>query len=293
MTKKIINIIASFRNEEENIEYFSKKINQAFKKFKKIDYRIYFINDFSTDSSVAKIINLKKKNNKIFLSSTKKNYGGSTSIHHGFEIIPNNQFATVMDCDLQDSPDLLAKEFNLADKNTLVNFVRSERKESPFQLLYTTLAYKFIKFISKGQIIPNSNYFKIIPSQIIKKIKKSDEIFPYWSYFICNFSTQSKNIYYKRRLRVFGESKYNIFSLNPWINFYSALYYFKSKTYLTFIFLMFLNYLMLITFDNFVSLYLIFGLIMIIQITNIFFYTIMNFVKFFIKRPKVIYKLYK
>ena len=27
MTKKIINIIASFRNEEENIEYFSKKIN--------------------------------------------------------------------------------------------------------------------------------------------------------------------------------------------------------------------------------------------------------------------------
>ena len=32
MTKKIINIIASFRNEEENIEYFCKKINQAFKK---------------------------------------------------------------------------------------------------------------------------------------------------------------------------------------------------------------------------------------------------------------------
>tara|TARA_B100000795_G_C22769220_1_gene427113 strand:+ start:547 stop:1428 length:882 start_codon:yes stop_codon:yes gene_type:complete len=293
MVKKIINIIASFRNEEENILYFCKNIDQAFKKYKKIDYRIYFINDFSTDSSEKKIINLKNKNNKIFLSSTKKHYGGSPSIHHGFELIPKDQFATVMDCDLQDPPSVLAKEFNLTDKNTLINFVRKEREENPFQLFYTGLAYKFISFVSKGKIISNSNYFKIIPPQIVKKIKKSHEILPFWNYFICNFSTQNKNIYYRRKLRVFGKSKYNIFSLNPWITFYSALYYFKLKAYLTFIFLIFLNYLILVTFDNFRSLSIIFGLTIIIQITNIFFYTTINLIKFFIKRPKVISRLYK
>ena len=290
--RRILNIIASFRNEEENILYFCNEIDKAFKKYKKIDYRIYFINDFSTDSSEKKIIGLKKKNNKIFLSSTKKNYGGSTSIHHGFELIPNNQSATVMDCDLQDPPSILAKEFNLANKNTLINFVRKERKENPFQLFYTSLAYKFISFISNGKIISNSNYFKIIPSQVIKKIRKSREIFPFWNYFICKLSTENKNIYYRRKLRIFGKSKYNIFSLNPWITFYSALYYFKLRTYLTFIFLIFLNYLILVIFDNFHSLTIIFGLTIIIQITNISFYTILNLVKFFIKRPKVIFKFY-
>ena len=59
--KKIINIIASFRNESESINYFCKKIDNAFKKNKNVDYKIYFINDFSTDNTEKKIIKLKKK----------------------------------------------------------------------------------------------------------------------------------------------------------------------------------------------------------------------------------------
>jgi hypothetical protein len=284
---KTLYIIASFRNEVESIEYFCKKIDETFLEYNDIDYRIYFINDYSTDNSENLIIDLKKKNKKIFLISLKKNYGGSNSIHHGFDIIPDDQFATVIDCDLQDPPEVLAREFNSIDTDTLVNFVRLGREEGFFQLLYTDLAYRFIGFVSNNKIIKNSNYFKIIPSKVIKKIKQSDEIYPYWNYFISSLSNKNKIVYYKRSSRNYGESKFNIFSANPWITFYSALYYFKIKSYLIFFFLIFINYLSLIKFKSLLIIDFILALSLLLQIINIFFFTVCNFVKYFKKRPKI------
>ena len=69
---KILSIISSFKNEEESINYFVKAIDIEFKKYKELDYKIYFVNDFSTDRSEEKIIKLMKNNKKIILASTKK-----------------------------------------------------------------------------------------------------------------------------------------------------------------------------------------------------------------------------
>lgn len=285
--KKIINIIASFRNESESINHFCKKIDNAFKKNKNVDYKIYFINDFSTDNSEKKIIKLKKKNSKIFLFSTNKNYGGSPSIHYGFDVIPSNEFATVIDCDLQDPPELLVKELELTNKETLVNFVRLERDEGTFQLLYTMIAYKFISLISNKKIIENSNYFKIIPPYIVKKIKNSKELNPYWNYFISQFAKKNKIVLYKRKKRLYGTSKFNFFSINPWATFYSALYYFKLKSYCAFLLLFFLSFIVFISYkdNSFVKTSLIF--FMLIQLINLFLFTISNLRKLLLSRQKI------
>ena len=71
MKKKTLSLIVSFRNEEESIKYFFKQINSSFSKYNNIDYKIYFINDFSTDNSESIIKKLKKKSKKIILASTK------------------------------------------------------------------------------------------------------------------------------------------------------------------------------------------------------------------------------
>ena len=47
--KKKISIIATFYNEEKSIEKFINRIDKSFKKFKKIDYDLIFIDDCSTD----------------------------------------------------------------------------------------------------------------------------------------------------------------------------------------------------------------------------------------------------
>ena len=62
--KKKIDIIASFRNEEKNILEFTKRIKNSFKKFKNIDYKLIFIDDFfvphskNTSYSLVILLNL-------------------------------------------------------------------------------------------------------------------------------------------------------------------------------------------------------------------------------------------
>ena len=170
--KKKIEIIASFRNEERNILEFTKRIKNSFKKFKNIDYKLIFIDDFSDDLSNDIIKKLCKRNKKIKLISFIKNYGGSPSIQTGFDFVGKKNYATVIDCDLQDPPELIAQNFSKIKNDETIHFVRKRRDDPFFQIIYTKIAYFFLYLVSNGKIIMNCNHFKILPPGVVKKINK-------------------------------------------------------------------------------------------------------------------------
>ena len=135
--KKKIDIIASFKNEEKNILEFTNRIKHSFKKFKNIDYRLIFIDDYSNDLSNCLIKKLCKKNKKVKLISLIKNYGGSPSIQTGFDFVGKKDYATAIDCDLQDPPELIAKNFSKIKKDETIHFVRKKRDDPFLQIIYT------------------------------------------------------------------------------------------------------------------------------------------------------------
>ena len=239
---KSIAIIASFRNESECLEEFINRVNQISKKFKKINYKIIFINDFSNDNSEEIIKKNMTANTNILLINTKKNYGGSHSIHYGFNFVPKNYFATVIDCDMQDPLELIFETLDYADPKVLYHFKRIERNEGIFQNIYTKIAYVLLSIISLKKIVHNSNYFKIIPPYIVEKIQSSSEIYPYWNYFITNFARKNHVIEYKRFERKLGTSKFGLFTTNPWATFYSALANFFLNSLLFFSLLIFVTH---------------------------------------------------
>ena len=239
--KKRIEIIASFKNEEKNILEFTRRVKNSFRKFKNIDYKLIFIDDFSDDSSNYIIKKLRKKNKRIKLIYFMKNYGASPSIQTGFDLVSKNNYAAVIDCDLQDPPELIAQNFSKIKKGETIHFVRKKRDDPIFQIIYTKIAYFFLYLISNGKIIMNCNHFKILPPEVVKKIKKSKEIYPYWNYLFTKYSKENKLVFYNRKKRMHGESKFNLFSLNPWITYLSGLFYFKKRFLLTVISLLILN----------------------------------------------------
>ena len=151
--KKRISIIATFRNEEENINEFIKRINSSFKKFSNINYELIFIDDFSDDLSNALIKKACIKNKKIKLITLKKKYGHNASMQTGFDFVSKKNYAAVIDCDLQDQPELIAKNFSKIKKEQTLHFVRKKREDNFFQRLYTKIAYLILYYISQGKII--------------------------------------------------------------------------------------------------------------------------------------------
>ena len=291
--KKKISIIASFRNEEENINEFISRINNSFKKSNRINYELIFIDDSSNDLSNILIKKACTKNKKIKLITLKKRYGHSPSVQTGFDFVNKKNYAAVIDCDLQDQPELIAKNFLKIKKEQTLHFVRKKREDSLFQRFYTYIAYLVLHFISEKKIIKNASYFKIIPPSVVKKIKKNTESNPYWNYLFTKHSTQNKIVYYVRKKRIHGSSKFNIFTLNPWKNFFSGIYFFKRRFINIILCLLIINSLvLLLTFYNFYNVVLILFLTLI-SCFLIISLVISSIVMYYIKKNKRIYCKYK
>ncbi len=222
-----ISIIASFRNEEESLKLFIHRISKSFKKKKIREYEIIFVDDCSTDNSLDILLKEVKKNKKIKIIKMKNRYGHSNSIQAAFENISKNNFSVIIDCDLQDPPELIAQNFSQKEKGKTIHFIRTERKDGLFQKIYSNIAYKILYIISFGKIFPNAGYFKINPPNVTKKIKNDTEYYPYWNYLITKYSKKNKKIFYSRLKRSKGHSKFSFFSLNPWLTFFGGAYYFK------------------------------------------------------------------
>lgn len=279
--KKKIAIIASFKNEVECLEKFIDTINNEASKYNDIYCKIIFVNDFSDDGS-EKIIKQKMQLNKnIILANTKKNYGGSHSIHFGFSLVPEGHYATVIDCDLQDPANLIFETLQQADKVTLYHFKRKERDEGLFQNVYTKIAYYLLSVISFNKLVKNSNYFKIIPPYVVSQIKKSNEIYPYWNYFITKFATKNKIIEYIRVKRFLGTPKFGLLTTNPWATFYGALSYFFMNSVFFFLFCIGLTYFI------FKDILIFLAPLMVIQVLNLLSFISFSLIKKLKKRVKV------
>jgi len=246
--KKKISIIATFYNEEKCIDQFINRIDKSFKKFRNIDYELIFIDDYSTDSSVSLIKKFIIKNKKIKLKRLKQRYGHSPSLQTGFDFVNKKNHVAVIDCDLQDDPELIAKNFSKIKSNETIHFVRKKRNDPFFQKFYTSIAYLVLNFISKGKIYMETGYFKILPTVVVSKIKKNKEIDPYWNYLFTKHSIKNKIVYYVKKKRIFGSSKFTIFTLNPWVSFFSGIHFFKKRFFNVIISLILIN--LLIVFIN-------------------------------------------
>ena len=291
--KKKISIIASFYNEEENINTFISRINNSFKKSNRIDYELIFIDDSSNDLSNTLIKKACTKNKKIKLITLKKRYGHNPSVQTGFDFVNKKNYAAVIDCDLQDQPELIAKNFLKIKKEQTLHFVRKKREDSLFQKFYTYIAYLVLYFISEKKIIKNASYFKIIPPSVVKKIKKNTETSPYWNYLFTKHSTQNKIVYYVRKKRIHGSSKFNIFTLNPWRYFFSGIYCFKERFINIILWLLIINIsILLLVFYNFynVAFVLLLTLLTFLLITSL---VICRFVIYYKKKNKRIFCKYK
>lgn len=285
-----LSILVSFRNEEDNITKFIENINSSFLKKKINNYEIIFVDDDSSDKSFKILTSFANNDKKIKIIKMRKRFGHSNSIQAGLENINEENFCVLIDCDLQDSPSLIAENLNFDDKLNTIHFVRKNRDDGFFQKIYSYIAYQILNFISFGKIIKNAGYFKIIPPSTTKKLKLDNEFLPYWNYLITKYSSNNKKVYYTRNKRFSGESKFSFVSLNPWMTYFGGLYYFKYNFILLSIIILISNLFL----NNFYDSYFIGILYYITNLSisfNLFFFLIYLYFKSKKKKFKCEYEL--
>jgi len=220
---KLLSIVFSFKNEENNLPELISRIAKTCSKISNWDYELIFVNDNSTDKSEKTLIELQNKY-PITIINMSRNFGGGPCVIAGFKNAKGDA-VIYMDSDLQDPPELIQKLVTEHDAGAdVVHTVRKKRLgESKFKLLVTYIAYRIISFFSDISIPINAGDYKLISRRALDKILELKEHRPYIRGLSVWVGYKQSFVNYTRDARKSGQSQFSIFGSGPVNEFITGL----------------------------------------------------------------------
>ncbi len=210
--KKKLSIIFSFYNEKETISYTLRKITNIVKKIKYINYEIIFVDDNSTDKSLLILKRLRKKDKNIKIIKMSRRFGHMEGIMAGVHHATGDALI-YMDIDVQDPPELIPKMVYYCFKKNydVVITTRTSRDgESFLKKIISTIGYFFLKKTTYIDIQENSGDFRLINRKVIDYYKNFKEINPFYRFIVDWIGFKKKQLFYKRKPRKYGLTKFPI-----------------------------------------------------------------------------------
>ncbi len=213
---KKISICVPVLNEEENIINAYDKIVEIFKeKINSYDYEIIFTDNHSSDNTEKILLDLCKKDKKVKYIRFRNNFDYDKSILEAYKHSTGDA-AIVIDCDLQDSPDLFTKFIKKWEEgHDLVYGVVKSRKENFFLNFMRKFFYIIMNLNADIKYPLNAHDFRLVDRGVINNFKDNSNLFPYVRGLTFALSTSPLGIEYGRENRKKGKSKlgfYNSFT---------------------------------------------------------------------------------
>lgn len=170
-----LSIIIPIYNEEGNISELYDRITRVLNKITN-DYELIFVNDGSKDASLIRLIELSKKDSKVFFINFSRNFGHQIAVSAGIDYC-KGQAVVIIDADLQDPPEIIEELYHKYKEGYEVVYAkRSKRKgESWFKLLTAKIFYRLLVKITSIKIPVDTGDFRLVDRKIVDYLKLMPE----------------------------------------------------------------------------------------------------------------------
>ena len=176
--KDLISVVIPTYNEEEVINIFYDKINIISKDMKFVNFEFIFVDDGSTDNSLNIIKKLNSLDKRVRFISFSRNFGKEAAIYAGLKSSLGN-FVTIMDCDLQDPPELLNDMYNAVTEegfDAAAIYSLSHKDYSFFRNLLTKIWYKINSSLSGNLEKPGTRDYRLMSKKVIDSLLSMQEV---------------------------------------------------------------------------------------------------------------------
>ena len=215
-----LSIVFSFRNEalvlNELVNRVRKAMSTAASKNLIKTYQIVFVNDASSDDSLALLLKLAAECNDIGIINMSRTFGVAPCFMAGLSHAKGDA-VVCLDCDLQDPPELIVQmleEYINRPDVDIVHTVRLNRQgESKFKLFITDIGYTILNHFSNVSLTPQVGDFKLLSRRVVAHILEFKEIRPFMRGIIAWVGFKQSFVSYTREPRFAGKSKF--FVLGP------------------------------------------------------------------------------
>lgn len=193
----------------ECLEQLSQRLKKSLQ-FISEDFEIIMINDASPDDSWNIIQQLAENDNRIKGISLSRNFGQHYAITAGLDYAEGD-WIVVMDCDLQDQPEMIIRLYDKAQAGFDIVFGRrSKRKDSYFKRLGSKIFYNIYDYFTESNVDSSIANFSIISSKVVEKLKMLREQNRSYPLFVNWVGFKRTNIDVEHAERVDGRSSYTL-----------------------------------------------------------------------------------
>jgi polyisoprenyl-phosphate glycosyltransferase len=206
-------VVAPCYNEEKNIRPLYERIVAAFAKVPDQRYTILFIDNASTDGTVAQIREIAAKDPAVQMIVNVRNFGVLRSGLHAFLEAPGDALLT-MAADLQDPPELIPDFVRYWRQGLKVVIgIKPKSEENRLMFFIRTLYYKLVGQISDVPLIENFTGFGLYDREVVEEVRATGDHNLYFRGLIADLGYPRAEIPYVQPRRQRGVSKNNFYSL--------------------------------------------------------------------------------
>lgn len=225
-------IIVPVYNEEDNMEHLEERLS-SFLTHARCKSCVLFVNDCSTDDSLARIEAVCGRHADFFFLSLKRNGGLSAALKAGIDAT-FSQYVGYMDADLQTTPE----DFNLlledVDDYELVMGIRANRKDTFFKKLQSKIANGFRRMMTNDGVKDTGCPLKVMHTDYAKRIPFFTGMHRFLPALILLQEGRVKQVPVRHFPRTAGVSKYNIWNrlVSPFVDCFA--YRWMRKRYINY-----------------------------------------------------------
>ena len=165
-----ISIIVPCYNEDAALPIYYKEMCKIMAQMKEEEFELIFVDDGSTDHTLAEMKILHEKDERCQYFSFSRNFGKEAAMYAGFEN-STGDYVCLMDADLQDPPSLIPEMLKYISKYDIVGTRRVTRKgEPPIRSFFARLFYKIANKITKIELVDGARDFRLMKREVVNAI---------------------------------------------------------------------------------------------------------------------------
>jgi len=208
-----ITVLTPCYNEAENVDVLYERVSAVFAGLPEYRYEHLFIDNASTDDTVAKLRAIAARDRRVKVIVNTRNFGHVRSPYHAL-LQCRGDAVIGMAADLQDPPELIPAFLEKwREGYKVVLGVKAAADESAALFAIRKLGYRVIDALSEVEQVRNNTGFGLFDKAFVDVLRRLPDPYPYFRGIVAELGFTYATIPYRQPQRIRGVTKNNLYRL--------------------------------------------------------------------------------
>ena len=205
-----VDFVVPVCNEQDSIDAFMSRLDNAMRATRCVDYRVIFINDGSDDETLDAI----RQHDRTVIIDLSRNFGKEAALTAGLDYA-DAEVVVPIDVDLQDPPELITEMLACWREGAEVVLARRSDRSSDgwFKRNSAGLFYAIHNAVADPRIPNNVGDFRLMDRAVVEALRQLPESRRFMKGLFAWAGFKTSIVDYHRDTRESGQSKFNAWKL--------------------------------------------------------------------------------